>query len=74
MFLGTFASDLLLSLPESLRTYYDLDRLAVADYNGVLVWLIRAGATWYYGEVIGEAFTDAVVSGWSYFQPSEVWA
>lgn len=69
------SSELLAALPQSLRDYYDLDALFAADVDGQLRWVIRQGATWYFGSLIGEAFADAIDSTWPVVNPQshEYW-
>lgn len=40
------------------------------------MWVIKQGADWYYGSLVGGAFSDAVLGNWSVLYPSTVdtWA
>jgi hypothetical protein len=58
------------------RQAYDLDLLRAADFDGVLQWVIRQGAEWFYGPVLGPAFADAVLANWAVISPQgpDYWA
>ena len=54
---------------------YDLGTLLVGDFDGVLRWLVKQGSEWYYGPLVGPAFADEVLAGWSrlYGGPTYEW-
>lgn len=46
-------------LPPELVQYYDLEQLLYGDFAGRLRWVIRLGAEWYAGPLLGELFDAA---------------
>lgn len=58
-------------LGEDLWQYYDLGTLFAGNLNGVLTWSIRHLGEWWFGPVIGPEFADAVLEGWTRYDPTE---
>lgn len=52
-------------LPPSYVEAYELDQLLVADFEGQLLWIIRQGSSWWFGDVLGPIIADAVVTSWN---------
>lgn len=68
---GSLSNELLNMLPDDLRYYYNLDLLFASDERGVLTWLVAAMGDWWYGPVIGEAFTQSVLTNWALYDPTQ---
>jgi hypothetical protein len=51
------------NLPPELRDHYRLSDLFVADFQGVLYWVIRQVGNWQYGDLVGGWIYDAVRAG-----------
>lgn len=62
---GSLSSELLAQLPADLLDAYDLGDLLAGDWEDRLVWVVRAGSTYRLGAFVGDAFADAILSGWS---------
>lgn len=51
--------------------WYGLGELFAGTEQGVLTWIVRAMSEWWYGPVIGPAFSDSVLSGWQRYDPTQ---
>lgn len=71
---GSLSTDLRDLLPAALRELYDLDELVAADVDGVLLWAVKQGASVVLGDIIGEAFRDAVEQTWRGLSPPPIQA
>lgn len=69
---GSLSNELLNLLPDDLRYYYNLDLLFASGERGTLTWLVAAMSEWWYGPVVGEAFTESVLTSWSQLDPGQI--
>lgn len=57
-------------LEPSLRGYLEYGDLFAGDVDGTLVWLLEHLGEWWYGPILGPAFTEAVLWNWEQLDPT----
>lgn len=54
-----------------MRSWYDNGSLFAGDLEGVTTWVVESLGEWWYGPALGPLFSDAVISGWQRYDPTQ---